>query len=165
MDNTNTNTDLISNLLSERSNFILLGLTGRTGSGCTTTAKLLSGDSGELQFPFSNEVNYKEQPYFTGMDAKRYEIVRKYAVQNNEKFRVIKISELISAQILNLELAHFKSFIESVIPEELHQKIDHVLKDAEFIKSQQNLKKIIERVCLFFRGHDISRSCVKRFEY
>ena len=152
MDNTNTNTDLISNLLSERSNFILLGLTGRTGSGCTTTAKLLSGDSGELQFPFSNEVNYKEQPYFTGMDAKRYEIVRKYAVQNNEKFRVIKISELISAQILNLELAHFKSFIESVIPEELHQKIDHVLKDAEFIKSQQNLKKLSKECAYFLEG-------------
>lgn len=41
--------NLISNLLSERSNFILIGLTGRTGSGCTTTAELLK--SGDLQYP------------------------------------------------------------------------------------------------------------------
>ena len=54
--------DLISNLLSERSNFILLGLTGRTGSGCTTTANLLKGESGVLQFPNASEVNYKSKP-------------------------------------------------------------------------------------------------------
>lgn len=32
---------LISSLLGERNSFVLIGLTGRTGSGCTTTADLL----------------------------------------------------------------------------------------------------------------------------
>lgn len=115
------NTNLISNLLGERSNFILIGLTGRTGSGCTTTANLLSG--GQLQFPTVSEVNYKTQPYFTGMDSKRYEIVRKYAIENNDPFKVIKISELISAQILSLDITVFKTFIESVIVPDLHHKL------------------------------------------
>ena len=96
------NTNLISNLLSERSNFILIGLTGRTGSGCTTTANLLEGDGKTLQFPIHHEVNYQDQPYFSKMDAKRYEIVRKYAVKNNENFKVIKISES-KRQIRKLE--------------------------------------------------------------
>jgi len=123
----NIDTSLISNLLSERSNFILIGLTGRTGSGCTTTANLLTGNSGELQFPTASEVNYKTQPYFSGMDAKRYEIVRKYAIQNNDNFKVIKISELISAQILDLEIGALKRFIESVIHVDLHSKLDKAL--------------------------------------
>ena len=86
------------------------------------------------------------------MDAKRYEIVRKYAVQNNEKFKVIKISVLISAQILNLELADLKSFIESVIPEDLHHKIDNVLVGAEFDKSQKALRNMSKECDYFLKG-------------
>jgi len=146
------NTNLISNLLGERSNFILIGLTGRTGSGCTTTANLLTGDSGELQFPTASEVNYKIQPYFTGMDTKRYEIVRKYAIKNNDPFKVIKISELISAQILNLELDALKAFIKSVIDKDLHGKIDDVLIKSGFIKSQKAFKKLSKECAYFVKG-------------
>lgn len=32
----------IKSLYSQRDKFILIGLTGRTGSGCTTVAKILS---------------------------------------------------------------------------------------------------------------------------
>ncbi|WP_085297360.1 anti-phage dCTP deaminase [Cognaticolwellia mytili] len=143
------NTNLISNLLGERSNFILIGLTGRTGSGCTTTANLLSD---ELQSPTVNEVNYNNQTYFTGMDTKRYEIVRKYAVENNEPFKIIKISELISAQILNLEVDDFKNFIKSVINKDLHQKLDAVLKKSEFTKSQKAFKNLSKECDFFVHG-------------
>lgn len=166
MDNIDTN--LISNLLSERSNFILIGLTGRTGSGCTTTANLLTGNSGELQFPTASEVNYKTQPYFSGMDAKRYEIVRKYAIQNNDNFKVIKISELISAQILDLEIDVFKNFIESVIHADFHSKIDKVLTDAEFIKSQKSFRKLTKECAYFLKGtssldHTLSDLNIKKW--
>ena len=147
--------DLISNLLSERSNFILLGLTGRTGSGCTTTANLLKGESGVLQFPNASEVNYKSKPYFSGMNAKRYEIVRKYAKEYNENFKVIKISELISAQILNLELDVFKKFIESVVDTELHDKLDDILEGSGFVKSQASLRAL-SKECDYFLSGDSS---------
>lgn len=155
------NTDLISNLLGERSNFILIGLTGRTGSGCTTTAALLSG--GELQFPTSSEVNYKQKSYFTNMDSKRYEIVRKYANENNDPFKVIKISELISAQILNLELNDFKKFVETVIDKDLHQKLDEVLKKSDFLKSQEKFKKLSKETAYFVEGQDTSNEDYNNF--
>lgn len=34
--------DIVRNIFSLRSNFLIIGLTGRTGSGCTTVAKILS---------------------------------------------------------------------------------------------------------------------------
>jgi dCMP deaminase len=157
-----SDTDLISNLLSERSNFILIGLTGRTGSGCTTTANLLNG--GVLQFPAANEVNYKTQPYFGGMDSKRYEIVRKYAIEHNEPFKVIKISELISAQILDLDISAFKIFIESVISMDLHDKLDDVLKKANFEESKKTLQNLGKECDYFLRGNSPVEHSLKDLE-
>lgn len=142
--------NLISNLLSERSNFILIGLTGRTGSGCTTTAELLK--SGDLQYPAANEVNYKEKPYFTGMDSKRYEIVKNYAVVNNNPFKVIKMSELISAQILNLTQEELTQFIKSVIDTQLHDKIDEVILKSNFDKSRKEMLKLKKECAYFLSG-------------
>ncbi|WP_434931203.1 anti-phage dCTP deaminase [Shewanella sp. HL-SH5] len=143
------NTNLISNLLGERSNFILIGLTGRTGSGCTTTSKLLSK---ELQLPYENEVNYKNEKYFNGMDTKRYGIVRNYAVKHNEPFKIIKVSELISASILNLDVNEFKSFIKSVIKNELHVHIDSVLEKSNFEKIQTEFKSLSKEIDYFLNG-------------
>ena len=143
------NTNLISNLLGERSNFILIGLTGRTGSGCTTTSKLLSK---ELQLPYENEVNYKNEKYFNGMDTKRYGIVRNYAVKHNDPFKIIKVSELISASILNLDVNEFKSFIKSVIKNELHVHIDSVLEKSNFEKIQMEFKSLSKEIDYFLNG-------------
>ncbi|MEZ8187051.1 anti-phage dCTP deaminase [Shewanella sp. 5S214] len=143
------NTNLISNLLGERSNFILIGLTGRTGSGCTTTSKLLSK---ELQFPYENEINYKNKNYFNGMDTKRYGIVRNYAVKHNDPFTVIKVSELISAKILNLDLNDFKLFVMSVIKDDLHLNIDSVLVKSKFEISQNEFKALPKEIDYFLNG-------------
>ena len=41
------NSAMFSSLMSERSKFILIGLTGRTGSGCTTAAGIISMEDPE----------------------------------------------------------------------------------------------------------------------
>jgi deoxycytidylate deaminase len=159
------NTNLISNLLGERSNFILIGLTGRTGSGCTTTSKLLSE---KLQFPFENEINYKNEIYFKDMDAKRYGIVRKYAVEHNDPFKVIKVSELISAKILNLDINEFKNFVMSVIKADLYGNLDSVLEKSQFEKSQKAFKELSEEGKYFLDGtstldHDLKALNLNRW--
>ena len=141
--------NLISNLLSERSNFILIGLTGRTGSGCTTTANLLSE---KLHFPLVDEVNYKDEKYFSGMDSKRYGVVRKYAVEHNDPFKVIKVSELITARILALDLDVLKKFIESVTDSDLHEKIDGALEKSGFSESQKEFRSLSKELSYFLYG-------------
>ena len=39
------NQEAIKSLYRQRDRFILIGLTGRTGAGCTTVSKILSSDS------------------------------------------------------------------------------------------------------------------------
>lgn len=63
----------ISKLLMSNSEFILIGLTGRTGSGCTTTAKLLQ--SKNLSFPDTELV----ENIYNGLNSIRYSIIKNYS--------------------------------------------------------------------------------------
>ncbi|EPJ3241960.1 anti-phage dCTP deaminase, partial [Proteus mirabilis] len=63
----------ISELFLENNQFILVGLTGRTGSGCTTTANIL--ESQNIPFPELNSLS----GFYNGLDAKRYSIVKNFA--------------------------------------------------------------------------------------
>ena len=42
---------VVDSIYKLRQTFLLIGLTGRTGSGCSTIAKLLKGDFEELYAP------------------------------------------------------------------------------------------------------------------
>ena len=141
--------NLISSLLGERNSFVLIGLTGRTGSGCTTTADLLKK---ELQIPLVDEVNYKGDKYFKNMDRKRYGIVREYAVKNNDAFKVIKVSELISARVLALDIHEFSDFVKSVVNKELHSKVDQALDGINFSSLRDSFNSFKNEVNYFLNG-------------
>src|SRR5690606_30630933 len=47
----------ISSIYSEKDDFIIIGLTGRTGSGCTTAAKKLSSDIYKIRHSLFDEDN------------------------------------------------------------------------------------------------------------
>lgn len=112
--------EIISNLLNERSNFIIIGLTGRTGSGCTTAANFLKDIDSHI--PEVDEVTFKDsergsnEAFFNGLNKNRYELVRNYAVNNNTPFKVIKISNLISAILLNLSDDKLYGFVNHSFP-------------------------------------------------
>ena len=103
------NNKLISKLFLERSRFVLIGLTGRTGSGCTTAANILETKS--PAFPLYEDAIYEGSNFYNGLSKQRYNIVKKYAEDNWEQFYSIKVSDLISAYLLTLSSEDMSKFI------------------------------------------------------
>lgn len=97
----------ISELFLENSQFILVGLTGRTGSGCTTTANIL--EEKKPNFPEVNNLS----GFYSGLDVNRYEIAKKFTEKNWDSFYSIKVSDLISVYLLMMSNAEIIDFITS----------------------------------------------------
>ncbi|MCQ3828759.1 deoxycytidylate deaminase [Microbulbifer elongatus] len=134
---TNKNNKMISSLFHERKKFIVIGLTGRTGSGCTTAATILETEA--PTFPKPEETKYKNNPFFSSLDSKRYEIASKYIRENHHPFISIKVSDLISAYILNLNTKQIIDFIKPQTPDISRSKIEETIKKGSF--SNSYLKK------------------------
>lgn len=99
----------IGQLFHERSEFIVIGLTGRTGSGCTTAATFL--EEKELFLPSIEDLNIGSAPFYKGLDLPRYKILKAYAEKNWNRFYSIKVSDLISAYLLTLSITDAETFI------------------------------------------------------
>jgi deoxycytidylate deaminase len=88
-----------------RRDFILIGLTGRTGSGCSSVAKILSTkDFNSLKTEF-REIN--TEPWDN--DSRKNRIVHNYMQKHWHAFTVIQASDIIFYYALQL---NFKDFIE-----------------------------------------------------
>lgn len=141
------NNKIISNLLNERSNFIIIGLTGRTGSGCTTAANFLKDIDSHI--PEVDEVTFKDsergssEAFFNGLNKNRYELVRDYAVKNNKTpFKVIKISNLISAILLNLSDDKLYDFVNNSFPDSKLENLEIKAIISKHNKILENLTQI-----------------------
>lgn len=143
---------LISNLLSERSNFILIGLTGRTGSGCSTAANLLTDE--KLEYPQESQVNYEKKSYFSGLDKKRYDLVRNYATTNHSSFSLIKISDLITSQLFNLESPKFIELLKSIVENHYLDKIEESEIENKFNEILENISQTFPETQKFLCTHE-----------
>lgn len=131
-------------LFDERKNFIIIGLTGRTGSGCSTVANLLIKSFQELQPP-----KPKEQGLVTN-EERKYQIVYKYAEKNWKDFIVIQTSNIITSFLLEFEfqdflifldkykdsVANFSELKEKLIRDDLKQQFTELHKQRLRIKSE-----------------------------
>ena len=77
---------MIDTIYENRKNFIIIGLTGRIGSGCTTTAEFMSKNKEE-----HNLKNFCVNDNSTDKDRKKY-IIDTYYRKNWEKFQIIRAS-------------------------------------------------------------------------
>lgn len=107
--------DLVKNIYNLRQKFVLIGLTGRTGSGCSTVANLLKSGFAEMLPPVPTE-NHEG----ISNDERKYRIEYNYlksvwANPNDEKesiqFQIIKASDIIFFYVLT---KGFDSFINSI---------------------------------------------------
>lgn len=86
----------LDQLYSLRKNFTIIGLTGRTGSGCSELAEILSTDFDKI----SNirKVDDIEESVFQ----KKYQIVQNYTQLNWKKYKVIEYKKVLFLMLLPL---------------------------------------------------------------
>jgi len=83
-------THAVTNLFTRRGAFLVIGLTGRTGSGCTTSAKLLGKPLSEMVLdPVASPLTTPEQ--------RKSRIVREFSEKNWEPFLVISVTQTIAS--------------------------------------------------------------------
>jgi uridine kinase len=96
----------LNRLFNRRSKFILIGLTGRTGSGCTQTASLLSKDFATLNLPETKLVDADSED-------RKHRIVKDYAERNWKAFFSISISNVILSFLLDSIEQDLKQFFSN----------------------------------------------------
>lgn len=103
--------DAIKSLYSQREKFILIGLTGRTGSGCTTVSEILAkNDISELDLR-----SYKTCDY-SNADERKYSVVYRYMKEGKKwkEFTVIEASSIIFSYILEGTYGKLFDFIDTI---------------------------------------------------
>lgn len=111
-------------LFNERQSFIILGLTGRTGSGCSTVSQLLGKTYEELApiKPLRNN--------FVSNDERKYQIVYDYATVNWTKFEVIPLISIITSFLLEYDYNHLISFLSQTLDNSIDLDFQAILEDS-----------------------------------
>ena len=152
----------VQNAFGQRRSLIIIGLTGRTGSGCSTTADILKTE-------FFDDLHLKNPKTsdFKNRDERKYEIIYKYmqAGDHWQPFTVISGSNIIFSFILEKGFERFLSYISrfknvdemndvrisafdevkniicgmkhmfsETIPYNVEQNIDHILTDPDKVE-------------------------------
>lgn len=105
-------TKSIHEIYDNRERYIIIGLTGRTGSGCSTAASILEKPISELKLakPKSIEHNANEE--------RKYSIIKRFVQNNWSPFVWIKIKDIITSFILEVDKEVFAEYISKYIEKE-----------------------------------------------
>jgi len=151
------NGNTLDGLFLERKKFVLIGLTGRTGSGCTTAATILETKKNKQIFPSSTEVSVASGGIYEGLDLRRYEILSSYAKENWSEFVSIKISDLISAYLILLSKKDVLEFIwksshkSKVTKSSIEKSLDRIIENN---KRMSGYKDLLNQLLGFTGGLD-----------
>lgn len=116
----------IKSLYSQREKFLLIGLTGRTGAGCTTVSDILAKqDMKELDLR-----SYKTCD-FNSSDERKYSVVYRYMKEGNrwKGFTVIEASSVIFSFILQGTYGKLFDFLDTLSPNGEIKEIDKLKKE------------------------------------
>lgn len=92
----------------ERGNFIILGLTGRTGSGCTEIATLLEKEFTDFNPPIPKYTD------FLNDEERKYRVVYDYLSERWKRYYHVRMSHVIATFLLELPFEIFVSLYKSV---------------------------------------------------
>lgn len=99
----------VNNVYKERANNIVIGLTGRTGSGCSTAAKILETKNfNRLNLP-------NPKPYdFVDSEERKYSIYYGFMKENWKRFITIEASSIILSFVLEQSYEDFYLYITNL---------------------------------------------------
>ncbi len=103
------NKETIKEIYKIRNDFMLIGLTGRTGSGCTTVANILKKEKFEdltLKTPKKRD--------FQNIEERKYRAIYKFMKNNWSKFQIIEVSAVILSFVFKKDKKQLKSFIKNL---------------------------------------------------
>ncbi|MCU8039368.1 deoxycytidylate deaminase [Shewanella oncorhynchi] len=128
----------IDKIFEEISDFLIIGLTGRTGSGCSTSAKILSAESLDLPDP--------GQSHFVGNEQRKYRIIKKYIEKNRKPFEWLQVRTIITSYILRLNFSSFCMLVSDILNVELSLVSEHLADfKIEYIKSSDRVNSYFEK--------------------
>ncbi|MBV7275552.1 dCMP deaminase [Clostridium sp. PL3] len=132
MDNLNVAIDTV---YKERERLILVGLTGRTGSGCSTVASILR----KKKIDDLDLWDLKTHD-FRNSDERKYSIIKRFMDKGNKwsEFVVIEVSSIILSFVLERSIDELIKYLEEL----LQEKDKKILNIAEFEKVKQNIAEL-----------------------
>lgn len=127
----------ISRVYGDDDNFIVIGLTGRTGSGCSTTAKILQSTSKTIRHSlFSGE-----NP--TSNEQRKQRILLRHFDATWTPFLLIQVRALITTFLLDAEIEVAIKEFEQLLPtNEISASFTRLLEEL-----QTPYKEIVNKVC------------------
>jgi dCMP deaminase len=112
----------VKSIYTENKKFIIIGLTGRTGSGCSTAAEILS--SSEIELPADA---YKG---ITENELRKHRIVRKFIKERWKPFHCLQLRTVITRHLLVLNFSELCRFAAETLGRE-QQDIREKLSDIK----------------------------------
>ncbi len=102
--------EAVNKIYDERKDFVLIGLTGRTGSGCSTVSDILrTSDVSKLDLRTPKSYDFKNN------EERKYSILYDYAQKGNWKhFEVISISNIITSFIFEQGYSELQKYIKKL---------------------------------------------------
>lgn len=101
----NENTLGIHEVYDTREKYIIIGLTGRTGAGCSTAAGILAKERKGIQVARPNSIRIDEN------EGRKINIVKRFVEENWEPFVWVKIKDIITSFIVEVEKERFIEYV------------------------------------------------------
>jgi deoxycytidylate deaminase/dephospho-CoA kinase len=142
----------IGRIYGEDDDFIVFGLTGRTGSGCSTVAKILQSPKNQIRHSLFDGMNPK-----TNEDRKQ-RIIWKHFETTWFPFLLIQVRSIITTFILDHDIAEASEYLKDILkdskrPQEFFELLERLQATYRLIKEEGDTDVI------GFYTHDLPQQC------
>lgn len=132
----------LSTIYNLRSNFIIIGLTGRTGSGCSEVGNLIKKGFHHNLFPHPSEFKEEHNSF------RKYRIIYNYAKENFKPFHLIEYKNILTIFIVKYGHQEFIDFLKS---EHLYKEFQNInIELSDFRKETEELNALKEDFDIFY---------------